>query len=226
MYRSFTRLPIMPGTRWAFLLLLFFVACGQEKDEPNCREFTLHDGVGPLVLPYLPALPGSWWAYSDGHTVNTSSTLSLQPIYATYWDIQSGSVHCCYDGAAYMPLYDGVPLYGYTLMQGDPHAGSVCNEQQLAEKRGSKFYWGGSHYGRTCSKTIATDTAITLADGTTYAPCLVMKRAFGIAGPYIDVAQDCTLDYYARGVGLVRHEQYIHHELAVQWDLTAYHIGP
>ena len=216
------------GIAWLGPLLLvgLLLGCYKDRDEPGCNEPSPYLGHQPMVLPYLPATPGSWWHYSDGHVINTNSSFSLQPVLSTSWDPNRGVAYCCTEGTAYMCLYDGHPLYGYVSMHAEARgtSGETCNERLLSEDRGDSYSWGGSHYGRTLGRTIATDTAVTLSDGTTYSPCLIVKRVPGIASNYFDIAGDYTLEWYARDVGLVKSVRYAHHDLASERELTAYHI--
>lgn len=194
------------------IILLGTVACKKEQtDTLKCKEtITLTHAPMSVAFPldYLPARPGSWWTYSDGSTITTSATYIRSMIYDNGWDGNSGLTYCCPRTVLWLPTYNGAPLYGYTRMLGGSAGsyGGTCCQQLLSEKLGDVYRWGGNHYGRTTLKTMAVDTTLTLASGTAYADCIMVKRVEGIASNYFDQANTYYLTFYAPGVGMVKEE--------------------
>lgn len=84
---------------------------------------------------------------------------------------------------------------------------------------------GGSHYGRTKSRTILVGASVTLGSGATYSPCVVVKRVEGLNANYFDQSSWFTLEWYARDVGLVRRIKRLSTTDSVVVDLIAHYIA-
>lgn len=217
--------------RLAFFALMAVAGAGCRKvnESPTCNEriAVVDDGFSaPEPLPYLPALPGSWWRYSDGSIKRAEATPQLYPVMSTSWDVNRGVVGCCVEKNLVLPIYDGYGLYRYTRMRPDASgANAACSEVLLSENINEVFFWGGDHYGRTKVKTIAVGQSVTLSDGSVYAPCVLMKRVEGIGSNYFDAWPSYTLEWYARGVGLVRTSKYRSPGDSTIVELVDYRIG-
>lgn len=199
------------GSMWVKMLSIvigscLMVGCKKEIDtscnKPSGFNVRYHEWMEPL--PYLPAFPGSWWHYTDGSTITTGEEYVLSPILGTQWDPNHGSKYCCIETMAYMPIYDGRPLCQYSRMNIDASNSNneICCEKLLSEQIGEIFHWGGSHYGRITSKIHAVDTTITLSNGTTHSPCIVVIR--DLTFPYSDPSVSEYYEVYARNVGLIK----------------------
>lgn len=203
--------------------------CRKSSESIDCNERVVVPDANfsvPGPLSYLPAFPGSWWRYSDNSTKRVEDTRQVYPILSTSWDNNHGVVACCVEKNLVLPIYDGYGLYGYTRMR--PDAGgsnAACSEVLLSETVGEIFRWGGNHYGRTTMKTLAVGLSITLSDSSVYTPCVLMKRVEGIGSNYFDDWPSYTLEWYARGVGLVRICEHRSPNDSTIIELVDYRIG-
>ncbi len=204
---------------FAFCLWASVLACSKDgSDEEACNEPTdVPETMNSIVEPsrFLPAYPGSWWHYSDGSVISTADTYTRSAVLSNNWDPNHGVDRCCIPAALKLPIYDGLPLYGYVRMRADAPStlsGSCC-ERLLSENLGEVYRWGGDHYGRTQLKTMAIDTTITLSSGIAYTSVIMVKRVNGIAANYFNTTHTYTLTFYAPDVGLVK-------EVRVAWPDT------
>ncbi|HEY0977630.1 MAG TPA: hypothetical protein VGE21_09180 [Flavobacteriales bacterium] len=212
------------------LLLLLFPSCSKDTGEDvSCNEVTpaLFPAMATVEpAPYLPAFPGSWWAYSDGSMITTGPGYVASPVLSTNWDPNHGVDRCCASGVARLPIYGGLPLYGYLRMRPDAPStvdGSCC-ERLLSTTEGDVYHWGGIHYGRTELRTMRTDTTLVLASGATYTACIMVKCVQGIAANYFDIATTYDLTFYAPGVGLVKEVKHVGADTMVR-ELTDHWIA-
>lgn len=223
--------------RIMYLILTALAATGMmgclgkgDDERPACNEeVQVLEPMFAVVEPsaYLPAFPGSWWVYSDESRVETESGYFLSTVLATSWDTNHGVVRCCEGKRLRLPVYAGYSLYGYTRIRPDASGtnGAVCSERLLSENLGDEYRWGGSHYGRTKSRTILVGASVTLGSGATYSPCVVVKRVEGLHANSFDQASRFTLEWYARDVGLVRRINRISTTDSVVVDLIAHYIA-
>lgn len=186
------------------------MACTKDgSNEDACNEPTdVPQALNSIVAPsrFLPAYPGSWWSYSDGSTISTSANYVTSGVLSGNWDANHGVDRCCMVAVLKLPVYDGLPLYGYVRMRADAPSTSYgsCCERLLSENLGEVYYWGGDHYGRTRLKTMAVDTTITLSSGVSYSGVIMVKYVEGIEANYFNTAHHYALTFYAPDVGLVK----------------------
>lgn len=223
----------MRGRSFIFLgalVVLLKASCSKEGAEGQpCNQRTpVVEPFQSVIQPdsYLPAFPGSWWSYSDGRTITTSTDYELHAVLSSKWDTNHGLVGCCAERTLRLPVYDGYPLYRYTRMRYDATSVSdaVCAEVLLSESLGAEYFWGGSHYGRTKARTIAIDAQLIMASGATYSPCIVVKRVEGIAANYFDQTPRYTIEWFAKDIGLVRRVAHRPTNDSTVVDLVDYHI--
>ncbi len=211
------------------LFLLLLAACskddveGEGCNEPTALKHLPRSTVAPSK--YLPAYPGSWWTYSDGSQISTGPAYEMRAVLSTNWDPNHGIDRCCPIAILRLPIYDGLPLYGYTLMRQDaPDTHGSCCERLLSETLGDVYYWGGTHYGRTKLRTMAIDTTITLTSGTSYMHCIMVKGVGGIYANYFNNTGTYKLTFYAPDIGLVK-EVYIAGQDTTVRELTDHWIA-
>jgi|GEM_PF-2922876 len=99
-----------------FLLsLLLFTACDPRKKELlDELEKASRDTVFPR--PYFPVYPDSWWKYlnQNGDTV-TKTIPSYELVEFSYGSNYSGTYEF---PSSYVPLWDGQPCFGYSILHG------------------------------------------------------------------------------------------------------------
>lgn len=206
---------------------VFSGGCRKKDVLPGCNEPSgIEVGHMELVepLPFLPAYPGSWWQYSDGSTITTGDEYALAPILGSQWDPNHGLKYCCIEEVAYLPVYDGRPLYHYSRMKvnASQSLGEICCEKILSEQLGETFMWGGSHYGRSTSKVMSVDTTVVLTNGNSYSTCIVVARDLGFPGTNPSMSR--YYEVYARNVGLIKTWLWIGQDTIIK-ELDSYHIA-
>jgi hypothetical protein len=182
--------------------LLALILQGCESDDSNDVTpvpTATYDTIHPL--DYFPCWPGSWWLYadSDGDTsiTRTDSAWHLDSY------IESGAAF--HSDTFYVPLYEGIPIWGY-----EAHTGPISNSGSYPLTRilsdtlpvGSSWlvhYWSGTGVSR---RIFAIDT--TLQSGTTvFYPTIGVEEYYS-TGP--QGAPTIAKRYYTSGIGMVRED--------------------
>ena len=191
-------------THWLLGLCLLVASCSPPEDDPPPPPPAVsYDTVFPQS--YLPAFPGSYWKYTDMNGQVSSIGTGPDYIKDAYSESMSGFV----SDTCYVPVYVGIPLWGYNLNAGPiSHAGSITISALLSESTPIGHPWQiVGHAGNAISrKVIARDTSISFS-GQTYYPTIVVEEFYSQGPP-----QPWRINrrFYTQNIGMVREETYTH----------------
>ncbi len=148
---------------------------------------------------YLPVFPGSYWKYCNQTGDTIVYTTSENYVLNQY---QSGDKSDQKSTPAYVPLWNGTPVYGYySPKQIDPYL-YYKQVPYLSEIKGPLYSYT-TRYGCTSISVVNIDTSIVLPSGT-YNNVIVVKYYYSNSGsptPY-----NILSSYYAKNIGLVMQE--------------------
>lgn len=194
----------------AGLLGLIAVAC-EVEEEPEY--------VYPLE--YLPAYPGSYWDYSNGERVLTSSTYVLHSYQASVESSEETE-------KKYVPEYNGQYLYEYSITQ---NSTSYPIKQLLDETTGSAWLVNIVN-GESVMRQV-TDSIDSL-----YLSIPVNSVSVDSLFEHVVVVVEFlkslgvdnwnTKEYYAKNIGLIRvevNDPYDEQDPVVQKEIRGYYIA-
>lgn len=188
----------------AMLTLAVLAAC-QKKSSVNNQILTPapppppYDTVYPLS--YFPVYPGSYWEY----TIDTGGIITIKTDSTYKKDAYTVGVAAYQSDTAFVPFYDGVPIWGYEAHTGPiSHAGSYPLTQILSDTLTVGDHWIiASWQGNQISRKITAMNSSVTVSGNTYSPTIVVEEYYSQGPPtYIWKAKR----YYALNIGLVKEE--------------------
>ncbi len=175
--------------------ILFTNLFSCKKDDPN----NLYDTIFPLS--YFPVYPGSFWEYVN--YLNDTNRLVTDPAYVLDFYIEGSAAYV--SDTFYVPVYDGVPIWGYEAHTGPiSHAGSYPLTRILSDSLpvGSSWVihsWSGTAISR---KIIAKDTSI-MIHNQEYSPTIVVEEYYSEGPPsYTWIARR----YFTENIGMIKEE--------------------
>lgn len=186
-------------------VLISLISC-EEDNVPGPDEN--YDTIFPKE--YLPAYPGSWWAYHTGDTLKTKSDYQLFTYRSECGDINDTK-------SLILPQFHSNDIYGsryineYLLSNPLLHcAYPLPFVQVLSDTLGKVFIKGEpDFYHQLLGKTIRKDTSVVI-NGRTYDDVLVtieFDRACSESSEYTPELCATMRDYYAKGIGLIKREK-------------------
>jgi hypothetical protein len=193
------------------LYLLFTAALaltGCEKDPALQPES--YDTIFPG--PYLPAYPGSSWVYESttytpSDTVVDTVTINASPAYQLHAFRMAGTNDST---RAYVPYWDGMPLYKYStpvIRYNSPAHGNYGEYYLyniLSETAGEKSYSGINQYAQNFSEVM--DVGIAHTAGTIAYSDVIRVNYYQKQTSYLLLLKT---RYFARDIGMVKMESFL-----------------
>ncbi len=105
---------------WVSLALVMMAAVSCDKDNMQVDNFTYNDVVYDTIYPkpYFPVYPGSFWIYFSDSNYVTLRVSEQYEQHSYLKDIKNGE--SVFSDTVYVPVYEGVPSYGYEYIQNIP----------------------------------------------------------------------------------------------------------
>jgi hypothetical protein len=191
------------------ILACVLMGCRKEEGKVYCSEWEENTVFRPL--PYLPVFPGSEWTYVDvnGDSVTKRVSSALIP---HSWDNGDCSTH-----TAFVPFWDGKPMYGYSYpIPSSPVRPPTVLFPLLMDAPIGTQEWYEAPTHLLTRMVSNRDTTITI-QGTTYDEVLVIAEG----GPIF-----VKWSYYAKDIGLIKEEQRIGSDTLTTLDLVSFTIAP
>jgi hypothetical protein len=197
------------------LFVILLISC---DNPPNSSEPPVYDTLFPLS--YFPAYPGSYWKYVDINgdtTVSSTDSVYHLDSYQVYPDLPVNY--------AIVPVYDGKPVWGYSLHSESPSSSLFHEKLRPVLKTGPiNTYWDiyHDHLFSTRRMLVATDTTVVIGS-TSYYPTLVVMEYWLDESFFF---QDTLYKrYYALDVGLIKEEIYTEDSISNIRTIVDYQIN-
>jgi hypothetical protein len=185
------------------LILFVFILFGC-NDKPEIEIQTIYP------LPYLPVYPGSYWTYLNefGDTIHSF----VEDEYKTD-RYQSYELNGNYTDNAFVPFWNGLPIYGYstpeyTVTAAYHETGKEGKRQLpiLKETKGYGWRTYSSQYGSSARWVVAVDTTI-VVNSITYNNVIVVNDSGYSYQGLNTVHSFGRASYFAKDVGLIREDR-------------------
>lgn len=181
---------------------------GSPSYSANILTSTLsaNNSVYDTIFPssYFPAFPNSYWRYIDTNGDTSASYTSSSYVLDNYIK----PIYNFISASAYVPLYNGIPIWGYFEHQTGPlYYASLNMPRILSDSLPVGTSWddtfGAGHIG---SRTILSlDTTIAI-NGISYDSTIVMEYSNrptgGLKTPYMR-------RYFTKNIGITREESLV-----------------
>jgi len=190
--------------------LLVFICFSCKKDKIET--------LGPKS--YFPVFPGSYWEYldSEGDTiVKRTASDCIEDIYCVGGDVV--------DGPYYVPVYEGVPIWGYSEHTGNPahsyQSPGLVPVLSLSSSLGQAWeVWFDS--GTEVSRKVVFRDSTIHVSGNEYYPTMMVEEFYSI-GPWDYIWR--YKRYYAEHIGLIKEERLNYDASIYTINLIDYHIN-
>lgn len=207
-------LRVKPYTLLTLGLLTGSLSC--RKADERCPDWSFGKVFEPQE--YLPIYPGSTWTYRDEDGAQVIKRVSST--YVPHSFIKGN----CRTHTAWVPLWDGLYMYGYQYPAGESIGEPSVNLVPLLKEEPRGTYWILDHWAGTMDfrRIIARDTTI-ISNGIAYSPVISVARGTG-ASPFPDQSALHEYRHYARGIGLVRVDRVSLTDTVPSLELVSYSI--
>lgn len=220
-------------------LLLALISCTKKVGEKIKAPEKTQDPVSTpkidTIKPndYLPAFPGSYWKYITDQNVTVTYTTSatyLKDSYS-YKTPYGGPDAKTQSGTAYVPHYNGVPLWGYSGHTGPFYSYGFLIVPSLIPivsegKVGRIWTTSADRHARSYKSILTKDTTIQI-EGQSYYPTIVIGE-FSYPSNNLGVPVPTSLigkEYYTKDIGLIKKETFYANSASKEMHLVTYHIN-
>jgi len=203
-------------TKVALAAIFLISGCSKEEDE-HCPYFSWAPLTTFYPLPYLPAYPGSSWTYADANgNVKVISTGSAYEGRIIDCDPED-----CTSNLAFVPIWNGAPLYGYSTLSISSRS---CSLVPLLQEAPVGTTWNTVYppwQGYSAERVIiALDTNMVVR-GVNY------THVIGVADKDYNGSTTHTnaWRYYAKDIGVIREDLRMGTDSILTYELVSYTIN-